>query len=211
MKSISSRSLEVCDILQNLINIEGLTVAELARKINLPQPTIQRIVSGAYKQPRTSTLEPIATYFNLTVNQLRGLMPISSSLNKKNITSLPLLTIEQATNWSLPYEKFSQFVVCDNELGKKSFAMIMPDKSMEPGIIKGATLLVDPTRVPNHGNFVVVKLASHPNVIVRQLITNTCDTFIKPLSSDLHNLDIIQLKEQDTIRGVIVEIRFCCE
>ena len=38
---------------------------------NIPQPTIHRILSGESKDPRTSTLQPLARYFGISVSDLR--------------------------------------------------------------------------------------------------------------------------------------------
>lgn len=205
-------SFDLSEILQKLIQSNGLSVSELARHVNLPQPTIQRITSGTYKQPRTSTLQPIADYFGVTVSQLRGFNPIPTlSAFNKAIKSLPLITTAQVNLWPLINENITQFVVSNTQLGEKSFAMYMPDSSMEPLIPKGSTLLVDPSRVPHHGSYIVVKLQSCPEVIARQLITDGTNRFIKPLSPDLNQLKMNLLTEVDIIRGVIVEVRLVCE
>jgi len=205
-------NLELNEILQRLIKLNEITVAELARRVNLPQPTVQRIAAGAYKQPRISTLQPIAEYFGITVNQLRGFDPIPSlSANKKMIRSIPLISTAEINLWPLIKENINHYVICDNNLGEKSFAMYMPDSSMEPLISKGSTLLVDPSRIPHHGSFIVVKLQNYPEVIVRQFITDTTNRFIKPLSPELNQLKMHLLSENDIIKGVIVEVRLYCE
>jgi len=38
---------------------------------NVPQPTLFRILTGESRDPRTSTLQPVAEYFGITVNQMR--------------------------------------------------------------------------------------------------------------------------------------------
>ncbi|WP_051555232.1 LexA family protein [Legionella fairfieldensis] len=203
---------EIGEILQELIKINEINVSELARRVNLPQPTIQRIVAGAYKQPRNSTIQPIADYFGVTINQLRGFEPISFlSGSTKIIKSIPLLSSPQINIWPDSKENINQYVVCDINLGEKSFAMHMPDSSMEPIIPKGSILLIDPTRIPHHGSFIVLKLQNFPEIIVRQLITDTKNRFIKPLSPELNHLEMNILTSDDIIRGVVVEIRLIFE
>ncbi|WP_158614992.1 LexA family transcriptional regulator [Legionella septentrionalis] len=211
---VSADVLSVCDVLKELLRYKGMTVADLARQVSLPQPTIQRIVAGTYKHPRTNTLKPIAEYFGLTINQLRGLEPVYFLPSKrKNIQKIPILKSPQILPWldlgSISHQV--NHVITDNHLGSKSYAMYMPDTSMEPIIPKGSILLIDPERLPNHGNYIVVKLSSFPESMVRQLITDGVNHFIKPLSSELNLLKHKLLENDDFIQGVVVEVRFNCE
>ena len=66
----------VSEILNSLMVRERLTDNELAARTGIPQPTISRIRSGESRDPRDSTLRPLAQYFRLTVSQLRGDMPL---------------------------------------------------------------------------------------------------------------------------------------
>lgn len=209
---LASSNLEIKDILQALLKKNKINAAELARRVYLPQPTIQRIVSGVYKQPRLSTLQPIADYFQITLNQLRGLETITFLSNKKMIKSIPLLSNAQVNSWPIiENDNINQHVICDNNLGENSFAMYMPDNSMEPLIPKGSTLLVDPTKTPHHGSFIILKLHTNPEVIVRQLVADTRNRFIKHLNPELNQLKMNLLNDTDLIMGVIIEIRLTCE
>ena len=55
---------------------EGLSDNELAERTGIPQPTISRIKSGDSRDPRDSTLRPLAKYFRLSISQLRGDVPL---------------------------------------------------------------------------------------------------------------------------------------
>lgn len=203
---------ELSEIIKQLIAYQGITVTELARRVTLPQPTIQRITSGAYKQPRNNTLQPIADYFGISLEQLRGLAPIPFlSCHKKIIKGIPLLNMTNLLTWPTVSNNISQHVICDNPLSAQAFAMYMPDASMSPVIPKGATLLVDPERHPHHGSFIVLKRQHHADIIIRQLITDTTNRFIKALSIDLAHLKMNLLDHTDTILGVVIEVRLNCE
>ena len=79
---------KVGKILNSLLSEHNLKVSEFARRINLPQPTIQRIAAGMCENPHISSLKPIADYFSITVDQLKGLEPIPQF---DNYHKLPLL------------------------------------------------------------------------------------------------------------------------
>ncbi|MBT9097526.1 helix-turn-helix transcriptional regulator [Methylovulum psychrotolerans] len=52
---------------------KGWTVTRLAAESGVPQPTIQRYLSGAHSEPRSSTIKKIANGLGLTEGELRGL------------------------------------------------------------------------------------------------------------------------------------------
>ncbi|MBS1223241.1 MAG: peptidase S24-like domain protein [Proteobacteria bacterium] len=66
----------VAEILTMLMAREGLSDNELAERTGIPQPTISRIKSGDSRDPRDSTLRPLAKYFRLSISQLRGDVPL---------------------------------------------------------------------------------------------------------------------------------------
>lgn len=61
----------VAEILTTLMVRAGLSDNELADRTGIPQPTISRIKNGNSRDPRDSTLRPLAEYFRLSVSQLR--------------------------------------------------------------------------------------------------------------------------------------------
>ena len=66
----------VAEILTILMAREGLSDNELAERTGIPQPTISRIKNGDSRDPRDSTLRPLAKYFRLSISQLRGDVPL---------------------------------------------------------------------------------------------------------------------------------------
>lgn len=49
---------------------------ELARRTKVPQANIARVLSGATREPREATLEPLAKFFGCSVAQMRGHEPM---------------------------------------------------------------------------------------------------------------------------------------
>lgn len=54
-----------------LIQKRGINPTILAKEAGVQQPTLHRILSGESEDPRTATLQPLADYFNCTVEYLR--------------------------------------------------------------------------------------------------------------------------------------------
>jgi transcriptional regulator with XRE-family HTH domain len=61
----------LADNLRYLLDKAELSENALADKTGVPQPTINRILRGQSRDPRDSTLEPIAKFFRVSVEALR--------------------------------------------------------------------------------------------------------------------------------------------
>jgi hypothetical protein len=94
----------------------------LSNKTGVPQPTIHRILDGTSQDPRRSTLEPLARFFGVTVDELCGIVksdhrPIPA-LHQEMLTLLDKLGPE-ATEALLKavslLTKLNQSVVTDTE------------------------------------------------------------------------------------------------
>ena len=60
--------------LQRLMTEQGVSQSGLARATGVPQPTINRILNSATKEPRHNTLLAIANFFKVTIDELYGLV-----------------------------------------------------------------------------------------------------------------------------------------
>lgn len=193
--------ISINQILNELIRIKGISITELARKIDVPQPTLQRIISGKHINPHKKTLNAISNFFDITVEQLCGLenIPILKLTSNAKIKKIPLLGIE--TN------QIPEMIIIDQEIGDDAFAIKMSDSSMEPLIYKGSILIVNPNKQPKYKSLIVVKLNNHEAMLVRQLLNDGDTQYIRPLCQDLNKISMIKLTCKDIILGVIVEIR----
>lgn len=59
-------------VLQRLIDTSGLRPTELARHAGVSQSTLSRILSGKIEHPSDRQIEPLAKFFGVTGDQLRG-------------------------------------------------------------------------------------------------------------------------------------------
>ncbi len=200
---------KIGEILQRLMQEKEIHVTELARRACLKQPTVQRIATGLYQRPHVTTLKPIADFFNITIDQLTGAQPISWLPSKtETIRRVPILTPAQAAHWPQISEE-SQFLrtVIDIAAGKNTYALKMPDASMEPLFPKNTLLIIDPDKQPKDRGYVTIKLRDHPEVMFRQLLIDGKNQYIKPLSPDFENFKMALLHTNDIILGVLVQAR----
>src|SRR5690242_5224180 len=99
MESIAANN-QVSQILRKLMVVFNVKEAELARKTNLPQTTINRLILGGTSDPRAYTLKPIADFFGISIGQLCGFEFINFA-NIKHSTwhFIPIIDWEQITAW----------------------------------------------------------------------------------------------------------------
>lgn len=202
----------ISDILSELIQHKNLTVSELARRIRVPQPTIQRIVSGLHARPHKKTLIAISEYFEISIDQLIGLQPITWLSDVKNrVRMIPLLTSKQVLNWpKLPQTKldYISFDIAENQ---QAFAMRMTDDSMEPVIPKHSILIIDPDKQFSYRSFILIQRKNFQDIMVRQMINDGNICYIRAVGTDFNNISMPLLNETDKILGVVIETRMQLE
>ena len=72
------------DNLNRLMSANGDNAYTLSERSGVPQPTIQRFLSGKHGEPRSSTVQKWARVYEVTESQLRG----DSSINPQAIKTL---------------------------------------------------------------------------------------------------------------------------
>lgn len=208
---MTTATLPISEILTRLLFKRRLRATELARQLNLPQPTISRILTGATANPHRSSLEPIADFFNISVPQLKGLEPIPwlepNNPQATGWTEIPIHNWREAASPELMREEADKKLFTDATIGEQAFALLMKDASMEPQFPKDTLLIIDPARNPKDRSFVVVKLENYPEVVFRQLILDGPDHYLKPTSPDFERFKMTLMGEKDKIIGVLAQTR----
>ncbi|HZW61298.1 MAG TPA: LexA family transcriptional regulator [Candidatus Babeliales bacterium] len=193
-------------ILNQLLSEQNLRVAELARRVQLPQPTVQRIVAGVCANPQTSSLKPIADYFSITVDQLKGLDPIPR-LDK--IQKLPLISWQEAVHWNTKLTASTdEHVIADLPLSKHAYALRIHDGAMEPVFPCDSILIVDPDVKPKDRSYVISLMHNADIPIFRQMVINGPDKYLKPLSPDTEIYKMLRLGNADNILATVVQARW---
>ncbi len=199
--------------LREMLFKKNMKPVELARELRMSAPTIHRIVTGKTLMPHKSSLEMIAKYFNVSVDQLTDNDPILPSNRdeiksvalKQKAKTVPLIQWTDLELMDLASVAMSTLIVFD--VSDKSFAVKMPDYSMEPAFQKEAILIFDPEKALTDRNYVLVKLQVANSYVVRQLIIDADQKFIKSLNPDISANSLRLLTKDDKIIARLVEIR----
>lgn len=204
---------KLSEMLKKLLFERSMKPIQLARELNLPQPTVHRLVTGKSTRPYKSSLVPIAEFFGITTDQLLGETPLSnlknntaaiSSTNKK-IKAIPLIS------WKSLNEKKDKIIedelIIAGNISEKAFALITPDYSMEPLFQKGSILIFDPAVKISDRSYALVKLKDSNTHVFRQLLIDLDHRYIKSLHPDISATSMRLLKTEDEIIACLIETR----
>jgi SOS-response transcriptional repressor LexA len=211
----STLGLKIKENLLTLTKKHNISEAELSRKVNLPQATVNRLLNGSTDDPRASTLKAIADFFNVSVDQL-----ISNKLIKKSTsdtTRLPIYAMGQEIA-VIETMKSTQQVAWNTTLIKReaSFLEVEPSikntcivfevegDSMWPQFIEGIFVIVDTKTTPKHRNFVMYLLFDSNQIVLRQYIEDGRDRILKPLN---YGYKPTQIKENDIFIGTVIQAK----
>lgn len=156
-----------------LMHKQRINEAELARRTGIPQPTLHKILSGKTTDPRISTLQQLAGYFEVSLD---GLYAYDVLQNKKNIAegkSVPIISWSDCTKPDNPTQgltlnNWSDWVIVDQNSGDHSYALVSR-ACMEPYFPRGTKLIIDPTIKPTDGDLVIVQYPETEDATLREL------------------------------------------
>lgn len=211
--SASTISANIKNSLEILTKMYGISEAELCRETNISQATLWRLLNGG-TDPRASTLNAIASYFNISVDQLLGNQPIvkttdKTSTNKNNTVYLPIFSLEKPTELAKMVGKvtpgnWNKWLDVESSIKSDCFTVEISGESMWPDFIEGTLIIIDPTITPKHRNYILCRLHTSNEIIFRQYIEERTEKLLKPIN---YAYKTIPLKKNDTIMGVIIQSR----
>lgn len=193
-------------ILSNLMKEHDISASELSRRTGIVQPVIYRMMTGETDNPKVTTLIPLAQYFNISIDQLVGTIAIATNNKQKlhsgNISTLPILTWEQANQWpQIDVAMCNSFYTMTEEITPNAFALPMRGSSMQPQFQEGTVLIFEITTEPKDKDFALVLLKEQQELTFRQLYYDGNDIILKPLNSDFKIFHVA--KNDCVIKGVL--------
>lgn len=213
---MSTKQNKLSSILNRLLFEKKMKPIDLARKLGIPQPTMHRIVTGKSPNPHKSNLEPLAEYFNITIEQLKGDEPLPENLwtdsllptKKIETLQIPIIDWEKIPELEFPInQQNGSFLIIAPHLSANCFATYMIDSSMEPQFEKGTTLIFDPDKPYKDRGFVLVLLNETNTLVFRQILIDADYKYLKSLHPDLSAFPMRIVEDGDKIFGTLVEAR----
>ncbi len=199
-----------------LIKKYKINTAQLSKKINVPQPTIHRLVSGEMEDPKLSILNNIAKYFGISLDELitHDAQSIENSSQThsnivKQVFQIPIINWNEAVNYEiftskLDSKNWSDWLVVDKISTRNAFAL-KSKRSMEPRFPLNSLLIVDVNLEPLDGDLVIVHFKNTKEVTIMEMIL---DGPIQKLAHITEKLPLHEINDETRIIGVIIQTRY---
>jgi transcriptional regulator with XRE-family HTH domain len=201
--------------LQQLMRIHGnLSVTELAKLTNLPQPTIHHILSGSTRNPRKKAMQALSAFFSLSVEQLIGTAPMPNIIIPEEIkenfqlTTIPIIPWDLLKKWPLTHKNLHfKEILLDKKVANNSFALIVQDSSMEPLFFQNTLLIFDSGKCIKDRDFVIVHLGREDILLFNRIFIENNKNYLRQDLED-GNVKLIKLHANiDRIIATLIETR----
>lgn len=204
---MSMRKTLIAKNLEWLIHKHRTNPNALAVATKVPQPTIHRILSSESLDPKTATLQPIASYFGVSVADLRE--KDLEAISHGNVSpgpamggKVPVISWVRAGDFAEAVDtgEAEDWVEVTVPVRKHTFALRVEGDSMEPDFPPGTLLIVEPEMEPQPNDFVIAKNGG--DATFKQLVKDGPDWYLKPLNA---RYPMKQVLEGTHIVGVVRE------
>lgn len=175
--------------LQALMMERNVTETEIARTLNTSVMTVRRVISGETEDPRISTVQLIAGYFNVSIDSLlkdHGQSP-AITLGTNAHQFVPVLdweTLIKKNNIDkLDLSKWKEWypvVFSENQCDKDAFAL-RSRPSMYPRFQEGTLLIVSPAETPEDGDLVLINIKQLNELSLREFIIDSPKCILRPV------------------------------
>lgn len=197
--------------IRHLMISTGISSAtELSRRCGVPQPTLHRWLAADAREPRHSKLQPIAEYFNVTLDKLlnedlstgeRRAAPKSTAR-----AQVPLVPI----NWVPEIDQYLESNDYDTwpaiHLGttEDAFAVRVDSSLYEPELEAGSVIIVKRNRKPKNGDIVLALEMGASMPLLRKFAVDGDDAYLMPFR-ETAAMGTVRCDDDMKILGVVSE------
>lgn len=95
-KELNEVNFPIAKIVRKLMEHANMSEADLSRRVNLPQTTINRLLTGQTTDPRVSTLVAIVQFFEISLEQVLGreVLVLNSNCRHGKSSTIPVVPWE---------------------------------------------------------------------------------------------------------------------
>lgn len=183
-------------VLKHLVLSNQLSANMLAKTLNLPTPTIQRLLTGEVLDPRASTLMAIADYFCISIDQLLGREKLSSKYENQDKlavrlpNTIPIFTLAELNdkNMTKPasWLKWQHQSNPNDQIEFNSlFAVAIKNDLYEPIFHTGTFLIINPEIDPRSGDYVLIKFMNDNAPVIKKYVAEGDCKYLYSLKSDV--------------------------
>lgn len=208
---------------------QNMTLAQLADQLeDYDAGNLSRFERGQQKISITK-LERLAKALGVTVSYLYEIAETEAALGALGgtvrelepapyggkVRKVPLISSVQAGEWATIVDDFQpgdadDWIETSGKLGPNSFALKVKGDSMTnpngmPSIPEGSIIIVDPSVEPLNGRYVVARLESDTEAMLKKLVIDGPNKYLMPLNP---RYDKIVINGNCTIVGVVVKMEY---
>lgn len=193
--------------LQTLLDKHNLKISHLSQEIDVTISTLSKLINRQIEDPRATTLKQIATYFNVTIDELLGLNTVKVKQGgiSKQFSNIPIYSAEQIQKInSLAHVNANghKLLEIDNS-NDDYFISHATGLAMMPLFNETTQILFRKAESANNKQFVLYHNTKTNVIALRQLLVDGDSKILKPTNSDF---PIIEITDDDKIIAVAVEI-----
>lgn len=188
---------------------------DLAKRTKIPQPTLFRWMVEAAREPRQSSLKPLAEFFGVEVNDLMGRdietgevhTEVSQHRLRKDVFIVDFADLCKYTGGVKPsdYKHLTNDMpVIMARVPSNAYGVVVKGDAMSPVIPDGARLVIDPNRAAKHGDYVIaVQPVTHVPVL-RRMVEEGGYVYLYPENPMFEATKIVG---EPQILGVVAEMQ----
>lgn len=208
IKSIVSTNLNhekkqaLAENLSTLLKSINKKPQQLAKELDIPVITINRLLEGETNDPRISTLKLIADHFEIPVDILMYGKNILSKSNNLQNSITQLVPILEWDNLSFSDKKFSEHqewvsvnLEKDKVLSKNSFALTSRP-TLYSRFPQGSIFIIDPNIIPIDGDVVLIHFKNTADYALRELRIDPPEKLLLPLTLRTKTLEFSASEHQ---------------
>lgn len=205
------------NILAELMKECGIDDIKLSQYTNVPISSISRIRLAKNCNPTISTLQPLADFFDVSIEQFLNYQPLDDDripgTHKPTLftsSMLPVIKWSDVIDFIDNKETFFsnkkiEWVASEQETSENSFAVEIPDASFALFLKKGSTILIDSEKTIKNGDFVLFKVKNKNLIVLKQVLIEKDNVYIKSMNSKTNTTRTIP--ESYITLGNVIEIR----
>lgn len=161
-----------------------LNTSKLARLTGVSQPIIYRILTGENSNPTLETIKKIANYFEISIAQLVGELPlIEKKIGQSRICCQLVPVLQRTQLKSLPDIsecKVAEYVYSDKVTAEQNFAFTINDTAMEPIFPKNSLLVFELALNANDQDYVLAAMGG--DVVFKQVLYDGNNLWVKSIN-----------------------------
>jgi|GEM_PF-2492081 len=210
-KEFSDVNFPIGKIVRQLMDHANMSEADLSRGVNLPQTTINRLLTGQTTDPRVSTLIAITQFFDISLEQVVGLelLVLNSNCQHGKSSTIPVVPWECLQEFFCNKLKnedcLTTWVKTEKLLNPGSFALKTPVVSASI-FGEGSTLILNRLmdNAPILDGQIVLVEAEPGQFCLRKILKDGATYFLKRLFDPF---DVVPSTNKTVFHACVIEAR----